>query len=95
MTPPADTHGLSVDFDLLNASNTHVFPAARVAVLDASRKLVAKAESEEKRFLPGQKNSMHVEWAGKLPAGNYTAVLTVAYGEDHIETQQIAFSVTE
>ena len=95
LTPPADTHGLSVDFDLLNAGNTHVFPVARVAVLDANRKLVAKAESEEKRFLPGQKNSMHVEWAGKLPAGNYTAVLTVTYGEDRIETQQVAFNVTQ
>jgi hypothetical protein len=72
-----------------------VFPVARVAVLDATRKFVAKAEGKEKRFLPGQKSSMHVEWAGKLPAGRYTAVLTVAYGEDRIETQQIPFSVTE
>ena len=72
-----------------------LFPIARVAVLDGGRKLVAKAESDEKRFLPGQKNAMHVEWAGKLPAGSYTAVLTVAYGEDRIETQQIPFSVTE
>jgi len=95
VTPPAEAHGLSVDFDLLNSSNTHVFPVARVAVLDSNRKLAAKAESPEKRFLPGQKNSMHVEWAGKLPAGNYTALLTVAYGEDRIETQQIAFSVAE
>ena len=93
LTPPAETHGLSMDFDLLNSSNTHVFPVARVAVLDANRKLVAKAESEEKRFLPGQKNSMHVDWAGKLPAGGYTAVLTVTYGEDHIETQQVPFTV--
>jgi hypothetical protein len=93
LTPPADARGLSVDFDLLNSGNTHVFPVARVAVLDGNRKLVAKAESEEKRFLPGQKNSMRVEWAGKLPQGNYTAVLTVAYGEDRIETQQVAFSV--
>jgi hypothetical protein len=94
VTPPAETHGLSVDFTLLNAGNTHVFPAARVAVLDANRKLVAKAEGDEKRFLPGQKNSMHVEWAGKLTPGNYTALLTVAYGEDRIDTQQIAFSVS-
>jgi hypothetical protein len=93
LTPPAAARALSVDFDLLNSGNTHVFPVARVAILDASRKLVAKAESEEKRFLPGQKNAMHVEWAGKLPEGNYTAVLTVAYGEDRIETQQIAFNV--
>jgi hypothetical protein len=94
VTPPAEARGLSVDFDLLNAGNTHVFPVARVAVLDTNRKLVAKAQSDEKRFLPGQKNTMHVEWAGKLPPGNYTAVLTVAYGEDHIETQQTAFSVS-
>jgi hypothetical protein len=93
VTPPADAHGLAVDFDLLNSSNTHVFPVARVAVLDASRKLVGKGESTEKRFLPGQKNSMHVEWAGKLPPGSYTALLTVAYGEDHIETQPVAFNV--
>jgi hypothetical protein len=93
VAPPSETHGLTVDFDLLNASNTHVFPVARVAVLDANRKLAAKAESEEKRFLPGQKNSMHVEWAGKLPAGNYTAVISVAYGEDRIETQQVAFDI--
>jgi len=93
LTPPAESRGLSVDFDLENASNTHVFPIARVAVFDANRKLVAKGESEERRFLPGQKNSMHVEWAGKLPPGNYTAVLTVTYGEDRIETQQVAFTV--
>ncbi len=93
LTPPSDTHGLALDFDLLNSSNTHVFPIARVAVLDANRKMVAKAESNEKRFLPGQKNPMHLDWAGNLPAGNYTAILTVVYGEDHIETQQIAFSV--
>jgi hypothetical protein len=93
VTPPTDTRGFSVDFSLLNAGNTHLFPVARVAVLDSNRKLAAKAESVEKRYLPGQKNSMHVEWAGTLPAGNYTAVLTVAYGEDHIETQMIPFSV--
>jgi hypothetical protein len=95
VTPPTDTHGLTVDFNLKNSSNIHVFPVARVAVLDANRKLVGKGEGDEKRFLPGQKNSMHVEWAGKLPPGAYTALLTIAYGEDRIETQQIAFNVAE
>jgi hypothetical protein len=93
LAPPTDAHGLTVDFDLLNSSNTHVFPMARVAVLDASRKMVAKAEGVEKRFLPGQKDSMHVDWAGKLPPGGYTALVTVAYGEDRIETRLVEFSV--
>lgn len=93
LMPPDDAHGLRLDFDLLNSGNTHIFPVARLAVLDGNRKLVAKAEGAEKRYLPGQKDRMHVEWAGKLSAGDYTAVLTVAYGEDKIETQQVAFKV--
>ncbi len=93
VVPPSSAHPLDLNFDLLNAGNTHVFPVARVAVLNAEKKLVAKAQTEEKRFLPGQKNSMHVTWAGSLPAGNYTAVLTVTYGEDQVTTQQMDFSV--
>lgn len=93
VTPPSANGGLDLSFDLLNGSNTHIFPVARVAVLDGNRKMVAKAESKEKRYLPGQKNSMNVSWAGSLPAGNYTAVLTVTYGEDHIETQAVPFTV--
>jgi hypothetical protein len=94
IVPPSATQSLDLSFDLLNSGNTHVFPVARLAVLDTEKKLVAKAQTEEKRFLPGQKDSMHVSWTGSLPAGNYTAVLTVTYGEDRIATQQLAFNVT-
>jgi len=93
LVPPSATQRLDLSFDLLNAGNTHVFPVARLAVLGADKKLVAKAQTEEKRFLPGQKDSMHVTWAGSLPAGNYTAVLTVTYGEDRVATQQMNFNV--
>src|SRR5215472_498197 len=94
LVPPSATQRLEMSFDLLNSGNTHVFPVARLAILDGEKKLVAKAQTEEKRFLPGQKDSIHVAWAGNLAAGNYTAVLTVAYGEDGIETRQTSFSVT-
>jgi hypothetical protein len=93
LSPPTANQGLDVDFDFANGSNTHVFPLPRIAVLDSNRKLVAKAEGDMKRFLPGQKNSLHVGWTGSLAPGDYTAVLTVAYGEDRIETQQVPFSV--
>ena len=94
VSPPSATQGLDLSFDLLNDSNSHVFPVARVAIVDAEKKLVAKAQSLEKRYLPGQKDSMHVNWTGSLPAGNYTAILTVTYGEDRIETRQVPFSVS-
>ena len=95
VSPPTSNQGLALSVTLENMSNTHVLPRARVAVLDSQRKLVAKAESQEKRFLPGQKDAMRVDWTGNLPAGNYTAILTVAYAEDRIETQQIPFSVAQ
>lgn len=93
IVPPSATQGLDLTFDLLNAGNTHIFPVARLAVLDAQKKLVAKAQTEEKRFLPGQKDLMHLTWTGSLPAGSYTAVLTVTYAEDRIESQQLTFNV--
>ena len=95
MSPPTSNQGLDLSFMLENMSNTHVLPRARVAILDSQRKLVAKAESQEKRFLPGQKDAMRVDWTGNLPAGNYTAILSVAYAEDRIETQQIPFNVAQ
>jgi hypothetical protein len=95
LTPPASNQGMVLTFDLANRGNTHVLPRARVAVLDSNRKLVAKAESDQKRFLPGQKDSMHVDWSGQLGAGNYTAVLSVAYAEDRVETQQIPFTIPQ
>jgi hypothetical protein len=93
LAPPTASEGLRVSFDLLNGSNTHIFPLARLAVLDAHHKLVGKAESEIKRFLPGQKDSMEVHWTGSLPPGDFTAVLVIPYGEDKTETRQIPFTI--
>jgi len=93
LTPPSANQGLDLTFDLLNSGNTHVFPLARLAILDEQQKLVAKAESDAKRFLPGQKDSIHVTWAGDLPSGHYNAVLTVSYGDDRIETQVVPMTI--
>ncbi|HVZ15619.1 MAG TPA: hypothetical protein VG897_00760 [Terriglobales bacterium] len=89
LTPPSTAHGLDLGFTIENQGNTHVFPLPRLAILDSHHKLVAKAEAEMERFLPGQKDTMHVDWAGTLDPGSYTAVLTISYGEDRIETQTI------
>jgi len=93
LTPPSATHGLELGFTINNQGNTHVFPLPRLAILDSQHKLVAKAESEMKRYLPGQKDAMHVNWSGALDPGDYTAVLTISYGEDRIETQTMPFVI--
>jgi hypothetical protein len=93
LTPPTDNQGLKLSFSVDNKSNTHVFPKARLAIMNPQHKLVGKAETEMKRFLPGQKDSMQVDWNGELNAGDYTAVLSVVYGGTQVETRQVAFTV--
>ena len=52
------------------------------------------ADAEAKRFLPGQKDRLSVTWTGVLAPGNYSAILTVLYGEDKNYTQEFPFTVT-
>jgi hypothetical protein len=93
VTPPSGTRALQVDYVLANKGNTHLFPKPAVAIFKSGKELVGKAEGDTKRFFPGQKNSMTVSWAGSLPPGSYTAVLTIQYGEDKIYTQDLPFTV--
>ena len=93
LSPPSNDQALRLSFLVDNESNTHVFPLARLAILSPDHKLVAKAESEMKRFLPGQKDEMKVDWNGELPTGDYTAVLSLVYGGNRVETRQVAFTV--
>lgn len=94
VVPPNANQGLKLTFSVDNESNTHILPIARLAILSPDHKLVGKAESEIKRFLPGQKDGMSVDWNGDLKSGDYTAVLSLVYGS-HVETRQAAFTVPE
>jgi len=94
LSPPAANQNLNLKFLLANNSNTHLFPQPRIAVLNARNEVVARAESESRRFLPGQKDWIEVPWAGVLPPGNYKAILTVLYGQDKLYTQELPFTVT-
>lgn len=93
LLPPTNNQGLKLSFFLDNESNTHVFPQARLAIVNPEHKLIGKAESPVKRFLPGQKDAMQVDWNGDLAAGEYMAVLSLIYGGNHVETRQIPFTV--
>ena len=91
--PPSGTHDLETAVSVDNQSNTHVFAVPRLTILDEKGKFVAKAQGEEKRYLPGQKDTMTIKWSGNLAPGLYTGVLTVVYGEKRVETRQLQFRV--
>ncbi len=93
LTAPTSASPLSAAFTVHNQSNTHVFPKATLAILDADNRLVAKADGDSRRFLPGQTDRVNLSWSGTLPAGSYEGVLTVVYGDKQIQTHSLPFTV--
>jgi hypothetical protein len=93
LTPPSGNRNLELTFQLTNAGNTHIFPDARLTVMDASKRIVARADGERKRFFPGQKEPVKLAWAGSLPPGEYTALLTIGYGKDKVYTEQLPLRI--
>jgi hypothetical protein len=93
LTPPTASKDLQVKLAVDNQSNVHIFPRLRLAILDSQHKLVGKAEGDEKRLLPGQKDSLVVNWSGRPAPGTYTAVVTMTYAETHVETRTATFEV--
>jgi hypothetical protein len=93
LTPPDAHRNLELSFQLLNAGNTHIFPEARLTIVNGRKQVVARAEADVKRFFPGQKDSIRLTWSGSLPAGEYTCVLTVTYGNDKVHTETMPLRV--
>ena len=93
LTPPGVDRDLKLEFQFTNASNTQLFPQAKIAILDEHKKIIARGDSEPKRFLPDQKDAMAVSWNGTLKPGNYTAILTLLYA-DKVYTEEYPFTVS-
>lgn len=93
LTPPTASENLHVTLSVANHSNAHIFPKASLAVFNDDKQLVARGEAPEKRFLPGQTDTLAVTWSGELPSGNYEGVLTVIYAGRAIETRSLPFTI--
>jgi hypothetical protein len=95
ITPPAASRLLALDMTLSNQSNTHIFPLTKFVIMNANHGIAAKAEGEVLRFLPGERKRLTVAWAGVLPAGTYTAIVSISYGRDRLWTEEVVFTVTD
>jgi hypothetical protein len=93
VTPPAASTPLTLALTLDNLSNTHVFARAEMAILGANHKLVAKAKTEPLRLLPDQKSDLSITSSAQMPPGEYTALVTVVYGDKHLSTKEVQFTV--
>lgn len=79
ITPPGATAELAMELDVVNRSNTHVNLRGAFAILNSSGAMIGRGDIPAKRYLPGQRNLIQAGWAGELPPGTYTSVITLSY----------------
>jgi len=93
ITPPSRDTSFNLEVQLANLSNTHIFPRPALLILDKDSHVLAKAQGEIKRFMPGEHKGLSVPWSGGLKSGDYEAVLTFVYGDDKTITKRVPFTV--
>jgi hypothetical protein len=80
--PPTSHEKLVVKLDFINSGDAHTELRADMAVLDADKKLIGKAQIElGPVLLPGQRDELRLEWGGEPKPGPYLAVITVSATE--------------
>jgi hypothetical protein len=79
VSPPTASSPLEVGLDVCNRGTSHARVRGVFALLDGSGKLAGRGKIEEKRYMPGQRDSLKTVWVGELARGHYTALITLSY----------------
>jgi hypothetical protein len=79
ITPPTSSSELTMQLDLRNRSTAHASVRGMFAIVDPAGKLAGRGKMEEKRYLPGQRDTLKADWTGQLAPGRYTAIVTLTY----------------
>lgn len=97
VTPPTASSELHVSMDLRNRGTANAKMRGAYAIIDSDGKLAGRGTTEEKRFMPTQRNLIKGSWAGELKPGDYTAVITLSHnrvgGDPTSMMHEIPFTV--
>ena len=93
ISPPSPAAELTIELDLRNRGTAHVRMRGAFAILNSSGALAGRGTIQEKRYVPGQRNIMRIPWAGELPAGKYTAVITLSYDRVGMEPATLVYEL--
>jgi hypothetical protein len=85
LVPPASSSEMELALDLRNRGSAFVRVRGAFAILNSSGKLAGRGNLDEKRLLPDQRDFVRGKWAGELPPGNYTCVVTLSYDRVGLE----------
>jgi hypothetical protein len=97
ISPPTVSSEMELNLDLRNRGSAHARVRGAFAILNATGALAGRGNIEEKRYLPQQRNFIKGKWAGELPPGKYTCVVTLSYNRIGLEptsmVREIPFEV--
>ena len=79
VTPPSATAEMSVTLNVANRGLSHTRMRGVFALLDKGGKIVGRGNTDTRTILPGQQLKLSGSWAGTLPVGSYTALVTLTY----------------
>lgn len=93
ITPPSASRELAMQLDVRNRGNAHARVRGSFAILDSSGVLAGRGVIEEQRYLPEQRRMLDTVWAGELPPGEYTTVITLSYDRVGLEPATLLYEL--
>jgi hypothetical protein len=79
ITPQTESANTVITEQLANVGPEPAIVRGVAAILNATGGLVGKAAFDQKRVLPGERNSIRAEYPGVLRSGNYRVLCSVEY----------------
>jgi hypothetical protein len=93
ITPPTASASLEMQLDVRNRSTAHAHVRGVFAILNAAGRLAGRGKLEDKRYLPGQRDTLRVHWGGELAPGHYTAIVTLTYDRAGAEPATLVYDM--
>lgn len=93
VSPPTVSTPLEMDVNVGNRGTVHARVRGVFAILDAKGALAGRGNIEAQKFLPGQRQELRAPWAGELPSGKYTAVVTLSYDRVGMEPATLVYEL--
>jgi hypothetical protein len=93
ITPPSASAELALQLEVLNRGNAHARVRGSFAILNSSGVLAGRGAIKDKKYLPDQRKTLETAWAGELPPGKYTAVITLSYDRVGLEPATLLYEL--
>jgi hypothetical protein len=89
ITPPSASAELALQLDIINRGNAHARVHGGFAILNSASVLAGRGIIKEIRYLPNQRKMLETSWAGDLPPGRYTCLITLSYDRTGMEAASL------